>query len=52
MDAVLAAIADGEKTIVGIDREAGRNTIISHLIFTLILNPLTVALSNPFCRGS
>jgi hypothetical protein len=52
MDAILATIADGEQAIVGIDREAGRNKLISCLIFTLILNPLAAALSNPFCRGS
>jgi hypothetical protein len=52
MDAILAIIADGEQAIVGIDREASRNKLFLHLIFTLILNPLTVALSNPFRRGS
>jgi hypothetical protein len=52
MDAILATIANGEPAIVGIDREASRNKLISHLIFTLILNPFTAALSNPFCRGS
>ncbi len=52
MDAILAIIANGEQVIVGINREAGRNKLISHLIFTLILNPLMAALSNPFRRGS
>ncbi len=52
MDAILAIIADEEQAIVGIDREASRNKLISHLIFTLILNPLMAALSNPFRRGS
>jgi hypothetical protein len=52
MDAILATIANGELAIVGIDRETSRNKLISHLIITLILNPLTAALSNPFRRGS
>jgi hypothetical protein len=52
MDAILATIANGEQAIDDIDREAGRNKLISCLTFTLILNPLTVASSNPFCRGS
>jgi hypothetical protein len=52
MDAILATIANRERAIVGIDREASRNKLISRLIFTLILNPLTAALSNPFRRGS
>jgi hypothetical protein len=52
MDAILANLSDGEQAIVGIDREASRNKLISCLIFTLILNPLTAALSNPFHRGS
>ncbi len=38
MDAILATIADGEQEIVGIDREASRNKLISCLIFTVILN--------------
>jgi hypothetical protein len=48
MDAMLATIEDEEQAIVGIDREASRNKFISCLVFTLILNPLTPALSNPF----
>jgi hypothetical protein len=52
MDAVLATVADGERTIVDINREAGRNKLISHLIYTLILNPSRVALPNPFSIGS
>jgi hypothetical protein len=52
MDAMLATIVDGEQVIVGIDREASRNKLISCLIFTFMLNPLTAAMSNPFRRGS
>ncbi len=52
MDAILATIANRDQAIVGIIREASRNKLISCLIFTLILNPLMAALSNPFCRGS
>jgi hypothetical protein len=32
LDANLATIANGEQAIVGIDREAGRNELISCLI--------------------
>jgi hypothetical protein len=52
MDAILTTIADGERAIVGINREAGRNILISLLIFTLLLSPLTAASFNPFHRGS
>jgi hypothetical protein len=52
MDAISATIANLEQAIVGIDREAGRNKLISCLIFTLRLNSLTAALSNPFHRDS
>jgi hypothetical protein len=52
MDAILATVANREQAIVGIYREASRNKLISCLIFTLILNLLTAALSNPFHRGS
>ncbi len=52
MDAVLATIANREQVIVDIDRESGRNELNSHLSYTLILNPLTVASSNLFHRGS
>jgi hypothetical protein len=52
MDAILATIANRERAIVGINREASRNKLIFRLIFTLILNPSSVALSNPFRRGS
>jgi hypothetical protein len=51
MDAILATIAAGEQAIVGINRETGRNKLTSCLIFSLILNPSTVALSNPFHKG-
>jgi hypothetical protein len=34
MDAVLATIANGEQAIVDIDREAGRDKLISCLIYT------------------
>jgi hypothetical protein len=52
MDAILATNANKEQAIVGIDREASKYKSILLLIFTLILNLLTAALSNPFCRGS
>jgi hypothetical protein len=52
MDAILATVADGVRAIIGIDIEASRNILISRLIFTLILNPLMAALSNPIRRGS
>ncbi len=52
MDAILATIADSGRGIVDIDREAGRNKLIFHLIYYLILNPLKVALAKPFWRGS
>jgi hypothetical protein len=52
MDAILATIVDREQGIVGINRDASRNKLISFIIFTLKLNPLTAALSNPFRRGS
>jgi hypothetical protein len=52
MDAILATVANAEQAIVDIYREAGRNKLIYHLIYTLILNPLMAALPNPFCRSS
>ncbi len=51
MDAILATVANGGQAPVDINREAGRNKIISHFIYYLILNPSTSALANPFCRG-
>jgi hypothetical protein len=51
MGAILATIADdGEQAIVDIDREAGRNKLISCLIHTLIINLLTAALPNPLLQ--
>jgi hypothetical protein len=52
MDATLAAPANGRQAIVDIDREEGRNKLISCLIYYFTLNPLTMALADPFCRGS
>jgi hypothetical protein len=51
VDAILATVANGERVVVDIDREVGRNKLISFLIYTLLLNPLTAALPNPFWRG-
>jgi hypothetical protein len=34
MDIILATIANRERAIVDIDREAGRNKLISHIIYT------------------
>ena len=36
MDAFVAIIADGGRAIVDIDIEAGRNRLISHLLYTFI----------------
>ncbi len=47
MDAILATIADGRQAIVDIDREAGRNELISGWIYYFILNPSTADPANP-----
>jgi hypothetical protein len=47
INAVLAIIADGRRAFVDIGREAGRNKLISYLLYNFILNPLMVASSNP-----
>ena len=52
MNAILAIISDGGQGIVDIDREVGRNKLITCLIQDIILNPLMAASANPFCRGS
>jgi hypothetical protein len=52
MDAILATVADGGQAIVDIGREAGKNKLISFLIYYLILNPSTAASAKPFCSGS
>ena len=52
MDAVLAIIANGRRAIVVIDREAGRNKLISYSLYKFILYPSTSAMSNPLRRGS
>jgi hypothetical protein len=52
MDVIVATIVDGWQAIVYIDIEAGINKLISHLLYNFLLNPSTVALSNPFQRGS
>jgi hypothetical protein len=52
MNAVLAIISDGGQVIVDIDREVGRNKLISCLIHNIILNPSIAASANPFCRSS
>jgi hypothetical protein len=49
---MLAAIADGGRATVHIDREASRNNFITRLIYNLLLNPLKATSPNPFCRGS
>jgi hypothetical protein len=48
MDAIFATIADGGQAINDIDREAGRNKLISFLIYHFILNLSMVASANPF----
>jgi hypothetical protein len=52
MGAILATVVNGGQVIVDIHREAGRTKFISRLLYHMILNPLTAALVNPFCRGS
>jgi hypothetical protein len=52
MDAVLGTIVDGGPAIIVINREVGRNKLITCYIYNLILNPSNAALPNPFCRGS
>ncbi len=52
MDAILATIAEGKQAIVDINRDAGRNKLISHLFYHIILNPSMAASANPFCRGT
>jgi hypothetical protein len=39
MDAILATVADGGRAIVDIDREIGRNNLITRLINDILLNP-------------
>jgi hypothetical protein len=51
MDAILATIADRRRAIVDIDREAGRNNLITVLFYYFILNPLTAALDDPFAEA-
>jgi hypothetical protein len=48
MEAILATIADGEQAIVGIDREASRNKLISCLIFDFNTKPFDGSLVQPF----
>jgi hypothetical protein len=52
IDAILATVADGGRAIVDIDREAGRDKLISCLVYYFILNPSTAASANPFQKGS
>jgi len=52
MNAILVIISDGGQAIVDMNIEAGRNKLISHLLYNFILNPLIAALSNPLQRGS
>jgi hypothetical protein len=52
MDAILATTAKGWQAIVDINREAGRNKLISHLIFYLILKPSMAVSAKPFHRDS
>ena len=47
MDAIVATIVDGGQVIVDIDREVGRNKLISQLIYNFI-----AASYNPYCRDS
>ena len=52
MNAVLAIISNGGQGIADIDREVGRNKLITRLIHDIILNPWMAASANPFHRGS
>jgi hypothetical protein len=52
MDAMLDTVANSGQVIVDMDREAGRNKLISCLIYNLILNPLMGVSANPLRRGS
>jgi hypothetical protein len=52
MDAILATIANGQRVIVNINREAGKNKLFFHLFYYLILNPSKAASAKPFHRGS
>jgi hypothetical protein len=52
IDAILATVANGGQAIVDIDREAGRNKLISHLIYYILLNPPMMASAKPFRKGS
>ena len=44
--------ADGGQGFVDIDREVGRNKLITRSIHDIILDPSMAALANPFRRGS
>jgi hypothetical protein len=49
MDAIVATVVNEGRAIVDINIEAGRNKLISHLIYNFIINPTTAAfLSNHF----
>jgi hypothetical protein len=54
LDTILATIANGGQGIVDTNsnREAGRNRLISCLIYYLILYPLKAASTKPFRTGS
>ena len=52
MDAIVATVVDGGQVIFDIDIEACRTKLFFHLLNNFILNPSTVASSNPFRRGS
>jgi hypothetical protein len=54
MDAIMATVVDrGQaQAVIDINIEAGRNIIISHLLYNFILKPSMTASSNPFQRGS
>jgi hypothetical protein len=50
MNANVATVVKGGQAIFDIDIEAGRNKLISHLLYNFILNPSMAATSNPFQR--
>jgi hypothetical protein len=52
INAIFAIIANGRQGIVDIDREVGRNKLITCLIHDIILNPSMAASANPFRGGS
>ena len=49
----MATVTNGRQAIDDMDKEIGRNTLITHLINNnVILNPLTAAWANPLDGSS